>query len=444
MQADWPNPRRAWTVVAILLLANTVSFVDRQIINLLTEAIKQDLHVTDTQIGMLQGVAFGVFYTLMGLPLGRLSDRWNRRNVIILGAAVWSCMTAACGLARGFMQLFWARVGVGIGEAALSPAAMSLIADYFPPERRALPLSFYMTGTSLGSGVALVVGGTIVGLVGCSTGLHLPLIGELRPWQAAFLAVGLSSLLLVPLLAAIREPQRRGRADGADLVHSWRASVSYVWQRRGFYLGHHLGLALLAVYTFGIAAWTPALLIRRFDWAPAEVGLAYGLITLGCGVPGVLFGGACAGWLRRRGYADANWRVLLAGAVVLLPCTVLAPLAATAPGVLAMLCPVTFLTTFPLGVAAAALHEATPNELRAQVTATYLLVLNLIGLGLGPVGVGLLTDRWFADPLELGRSMATLSALAGPAAIVCLWVGWRQLPRLLSSDRATRRIATEA
>ncbi len=444
MHSDWPEPRRAWTVVAILLLANAVSFVDRQVINLLTEALKQDLRISDTQIGLLQGVAFGVFYTLMGLPLGRLSDRWNRRNVIVLGAAVWSCMTAACGLARNFTQLFWARVGVGVGEAALSPAAMSLLSDYFPPERRALPLSFYMTGTSLGSGVALLVGGGVVGLVGSSVGLHLPLIGEVRPWQAAFLAVGLPSLLLVPLLGAIREPLRRGRAEGAELLHSFQAGVRYVWQRRGFYLGHHLGLALLAVYTFGIAAWTPALLIRLFGWAPAEVGAAYGLITLGCGVPGVLAGGACAGWLRRRGHADANWRVLLAGAAALLPCAVLAPLAGSATWVLALLCPVTFLTTFPLGVAAAALQEATPNELRAQVTATYLFILNLIGLGLGPVGVGLLTDRWFADPLALGRSMATLSALAGPLAIASLWVGWRHRPVLATNPLPAARAVRPA
>ncbi|MEZ5457971.1 MAG: MFS transporter [Steroidobacteraceae bacterium] len=428
MSAPWPEPRRAWTVVAILLLANAVSFVDRQVINLLTEALKQDLGISDTQIGLLQGVAFGVFYTLVGLPLGRLSDRWNRRSVILLGAGLWSLMTSACGLARSFTQLFWARVGVGVGEAALSPAAMSIISDYFPPERRALPLSFYMTGTSLGGGIALLIGGAVIGLVSTADGISLPWLGDLRPWQAAFLAVGVPSLLLLPLLALVREPPRRGRAESSQLVTSWRASLGFVWQRRGFYLGHHLGLALLAVYTFGIAAWTPALLIRRFDWTAPEVGAAYGLITLACGVPGVLAGGAVAGWLRARGRLDANWRVMIGGACALLPCAVLAPLGHSAAWVLALLCPVTFLTTFPLGVAAAALQEATPNELRAQVSATYLFVLNLVGLGLGPVGVGLLTDRWFGDPLALGQAMALLAALAGPFAIISLWIGWRRRP----------------
>lgn len=197
-----------------------------------------------------------------------------------------------------------------------------MIADCFPPERRALPMSLYMTGTSLGSGLAL--------------------------------------------------------------------------------------------------------LIRPFGWTPAEVGTACGLITLGCGVPGVLAGGLCAGWLRQAGHADANWRVMVAGAVALLPFATLAPLAGSAKVLLALLGPVTFLTTFPLGVAAAAIQEVTPNELRARVTACCLFILNLIGLGLGPVGVGALTDHWFADPLAVGRSMAALSVLAGPLAIASLWIGWRR------------------
>ncbi len=380
MSGDWPLPRRAWSVVAILLLANAVSFVDRQVINLLTEPLWQDLRISDRQVGLVQGVAFGVFYTLMGLPLGRLRDQWNRRNVILIGAAVWSCMT----------------------------------------------------GTSLGSGLALLIGGTVVGLVVGDGPLHWPVLGELRPWQAAFLAVGLPSLLLVPLLATIREPVRRGRTEEGNLHRSWRAAARFVWQRRGVYLGHHLGLALLAVYTFGIAASTPALLIRLFGWTPAEVGTAYGLITLGCGVPGVLAGGLRAGWLRRAGHTDANWRGMVAGAVALLPFATLAPLAGSAKAVLALLGPVTFLTTVPLGVAAAAIQEVTPNELRAQVTACYLFILNLIGLGLGPVGVGALTDHWFADPLAVGRSMAALSVLAGPLAIASLWIGWRRWRALTS------------
>lgn len=428
MQPAWPDPRRAWAVVAILLLANAISFVDRQIITLLTEPLKHDLRISDTQIGMLQGVAFGVFYTLMGLPLARLSDRWNRRRVILIGAGLWSLMTSACGLSRTFAQLFWTRVGVGIGEAALSPAAISIIADNFPTERRSLPLSFYMTGTSLGGGVALLIGGAVTGLIGTAENLSLPWLGEVRPWQATFLAVGIPSLLLVPLLALIREPERRGRAQGATVATSWRDSFAYLRQRQGFYLGHHLGLALLAVYTFGIAAWTPALLIRNFGWSPAAVGGAYGLVTLLCGVPGVLAGGAFAARLRRCGHLDANWRVLVGGAVLLLPFSVLAPLGGSASIVLALLCPVTFLTTFPLGVAAAALQEATPNELRALVSATYLFVLNLVGLGLGPVGVGFLTDHVFGDPLSLGRAMSLLSLIAGPPAIACLWLGWRRLP----------------
>lgn len=438
---DWPDPRRAWFVVAVLMTAYAVSFIDRQVINLLTEALKKDLQISDLQVGMLQGLAFGVFYTLVGLPLGRLSDTLNRRNVILAGAFVWSLMTAGCGLARSFGQLFVARIGVGVGEAALTPAAMSIISDYFPPERRAMPMSLYVTGTSLGSGIALIVGGAVIGKVTQMGVLELPLLGVVAPWQAAFMAVGLPSLLLVPLLALVREPLRRGLLAGGAAQGTrigMREGLRFVVARRSVYLSHNLGLAAVSVFTYGLSVWGPALFMRRFGWSPAEVGLAYGLVTVLCGVSGVLAGGWMAQRLRRAGHRDANWRVLTLCVIMLVPIGVITPLLPTANMVLAMYVPLTFLTTMPYGIGAAALQEVTPNQLRAQVTAIYLLALGILGLGLGPTGVGFFTDRVFGDPLAIGKSMALLGAIVGPLAIAALLYGWRHYARLLEREDWTR------
>jgi MFS family permease len=440
--ADWPDPRRAWFVVAVLMTAYAVSFVDRQVINLLTESLKHDLQISDLQIGMLQGLAFGVFYTLVGLPLGRLSDTLNRRNVIMTGSLVWSLMTAGCGLAGSFGQLFLARVGVGVGEAALTPAAMSMISDYFPPERRAMPMSLYVTGTSLGSGVALIIGGAVIGKVTQMGVLEVPVLGVIAPWQAVFMAVGLPSLLLVPLLSLVREPLRRGLLAGVGgaptATIGLRDGLRFVWARRRVYLSHNLGLAAVSIFTYGLSVWGPALFMRRFGWSPQDVGLAYGLMTVISGVSGVLAGGWMAQRLRRAGRRDANWRVLTVCVMMLVPIGAIAPLLPEARMVLALYVPLTFLTTMPYGIGAAALQEITPNQLRAQVTSIYLLALGVLGLGLGPTGVGFFTDRVFHDPMAIGKSMSLLVGIIGPLAIGALIYGWRHYARLLDSEDWTR------
>ena len=199
----WPSAARAWWTVAVLTLTYIVSFVDRTILGLLIEPIKTDLALTDTQIGLVQGLAFGLFYAVMGLPLGWLADRISRRGLIAIGAALWCAATAACGLASTFVQLFAARIGVGIGEAALSPAAMSMISDSFPKERRAVPIGVYAAAAAVGAGFALIVGGSVIQLVSHHDALVLPGIGEVARWQAAFIVVGLGGLVLLPFLASM-------------------------------------------------------------------------------------------------------------------------------------------------------------------------------------------------------------------------------------------------
>jgi MFS family permease len=214
--------------------------------------------------------------------------------------------------------------------------------------------------------------------------------------------------------------------------------LRYIVARRDVYLSHNLGLAAVSVFTYGLSVWAPALFMRRFGWSPAEVGASYGTLTVICGAGGVLGGGWIAQRLRRAGRQDANWRVLTVCVIILVPLGIVTPLLPDARWVLAAYVPTTFLTTLPYGIGAAALQEVTPNQLRAQVTAIYLLALGLIGLGLGPTGVGFLTDRVFGDPLAIGRSMSLLTALAGPVAIAALLYGWRPFARLLERQEWPR------
>ena len=202
----YPNPAYAWYVVCILTIAYMFSFLDRQILALLVEPIRADLNISDTQMSLLQGLAFGIFYTLLGIPIGRLADRRSRRSIIAIGISIWCVMTAACGLAKNFGQLFLARVGIGIGEATLNPSAYSLISDYFPREKRARPMSFYNMGVSLGAGTAMVLGGQIISWVFSQPQPVLPLVGTLFHWQVVFIMVGLPGLLIAFLMVTVREP----------------------------------------------------------------------------------------------------------------------------------------------------------------------------------------------------------------------------------------------
>ena len=201
-----PSLRYAWYVVIILMVCYTLSFVDRQILSLLVGPMKRDLGISDTRIGLLQGVAFALFYGLMGLPLGRLADTHNRRNVIIVGVVLWSFLTGACSAARSFWSLFLVRMGVGVGEATLSPSAFSLISDYFPKEKLGGALSVYSMGIFIGSGIALIAGGSVVDAVTRMPVITMPLLGAVAPWRIGTRFVWAETLAYV--LAQCERPEK--------------------------------------------------------------------------------------------------------------------------------------------------------------------------------------------------------------------------------------------
>jgi MFS family permease len=203
-----PNLRYAWYVVFILMLANISSFIDRQILALLVAPIKRDMHLSDTQISLLMGLSFALFYTIFGIFIGRLADKYNRRNIIIGGITVWSLMTALCGGVNSYLQFFLARMGVGVGEATLGPSAYSMITDYFPKNRLARALSTYSMGVFLGSGLAILIGAALISGLPTSGTVNVPILGDIYHWQMLFIYIGLPGLIIALLLFTIKRHMR--------------------------------------------------------------------------------------------------------------------------------------------------------------------------------------------------------------------------------------------
>lgn len=422
----WPPRRTAWFVAIVLMLANTLAFVDRQALALLVEPIKQDLQASDTAMSLLYGLSFTLFYVGVGIPVARLADRSNRRNIIAASVFIWSLATAACGLARSFGTLFVARVCVGAGEAGFSPSAYSLLADYFPRERLAAAMGVYQMGIYLGGALALLIGGLVAGILPPESVIAIPVIGALKGWHVVFLALGIPGLMLSLLVLAIREPVRRGLVSDTGSV-PLKTLFAHVMSRKGAYFGIGFGFALMILVGNGTGAWIPAFFARKFGWSIAEIGARYGLVVFFCGTTGALAGGFCASWFNRLGFPRGNLMVALIGFIALVPLTIGFPLVPSAGLALAMIGAMNFFAGFNLGGGLAALQDLTPNRMRALISAGYMLLANLIGGTLGPTTVALITDFGFGDPQRLPEAIAITCAIFSPLAVLCLLVGMRGL-----------------
>jgi MFS family permease len=428
--APWPKAGVAWYAVGVLFVAFILSFIARLILSLLVPSLKLPpeqggLGLSDADIGVLQGPGFVLFYALVGIFIGRLADRYSRRGIIGAGIGTWSLMTVACGLAQDFNQLLGARVGVGIGQSALSPAAYSMIADLFPRERLGRALGVYQAGGLIGTGLAFLVGGLVIRAVSTSAGVTLPLVGNVAGWQFAFIAVGVPGLLVALLLRTLPEPVRRSPGGAAGTGLSLGAVFGYVFARWRVYWQHYLGFAFLAMPYTIIAAWAPVLFQRVHGYTPPEAGLRLGAVLLVASPLGVLAGGFLADKLQQRGHRDGALRVGIGTAAVLFPASIAATLVTDASLALLLFAPFVFCASLSLAMPPAALQVVTPGPLRAQVSAIWLLVLNLVTGLVGALGVGLLNQFLFASDAAIGRSMALLCGLSLPLAAVLLW---RALP----------------
>ena len=412
-----------WLVAVLLMLAFALSFIDRQILAFMVGPIRRDLGISDTQMSLLMGFSFAIIYAAATLPLGRLADRSNRRNLIIGGVLFWSLMTAACGLARNYTQLFIARFGVGAGEAALQPAAYSLIAASFPPERRALAMSVCSAGVYIGSGVAFLLGGLMAQAIATHPTVTLPLLGTVFGWQAVLIALGAVGVVLAALLLFIREPARATQQTlppVGEVARLW-------WGQRRILLPHHLGFAALMLCSYGTSAWMPAYFTRVHGYAMVEIGLLMGLSAMTVGVLGMLLGGwLCDRWQARHGaaavYRLAQWSIagvlLFGGSYMLMP-----------SGFWAGVCvlPAVFAISLTVGAAPASVQGLVPEAMRGQASAVYLTLINLVGLGLGPTAVALLTDRVFGNDQAVGQAMFVVTVVAMALAWGCLRVAARRV-----------------
>ena len=418
----WPSAARAWFLVAVLMTGYTCAFIDRQILSLLVEPIRRDLDISDTQLSLLSGLAFMIFYIGLVMPLAAVADRSNRRALVSVGVAFWSVMTACCGLANGFASLFVARMGVGVGEAALSPAAYSMIADSFPPARRARAMTVYSTGALAGAGLALVIGGLVIQWAIHAGPVVLPVVGAVHTWQLAFLMVSIPGVLVLFLLRFTREPRRHEVAIAVDPASLHVRNL--LRGRAQAFFCTTFGFALLGIAIASYMLWAPTVLVRSFGWTASKAGLVFGSIMLFGSTTGAVLGGVIADRLASRGIKDAALRTTLACSLVALPFAISMPLAPNSAAAAALLATVMFAFGMTNGLAAPTFAAMVPNQLRARLFGLYFVFANPVAFVVGPTGVALISDRVLHDPQRIGTALGLLSGVALPVAAL-LFAGAR-------------------
>ncbi|MCU1338173.1 MAG: major facilitator superfamily 1 [Bryobacterales bacterium] len=422
-QASVPSTY-AWYAAVVLMLCYTLSYIDRQILSLLVPFIKADLKINDTLVGLLQGFSFALFYAIMGLPLGRVADSANRRNLISISIAFWSIFTAGCALARSYTTLFLARVGVGIGEAGLNPASFSILSDLFPKERLGAALSVFYIGNLLGSSLALIVGGTAVQAVTRQPEITLPVLGTIASWRMTFLILGLPGLFFALLVFTLKEPIRKNLArtsTGATrlTIAETFTEIRSRWQS---VLGISVGFVFQAACNYGFTAWVPTYFLRAHGWTIGQTGRALGFLILPFGCLGLYLGGWLSERWQKRGMVDAPLLVGIPCAIGILLFLVPAMLMPSAGWSLALIGPGLFFLVLPMGTAGAALQLIFPNQVRAQVSALYLFILNLGGLTLGPLMPGVFADYLFKDPKMIGAALSLTMAISGVLMLIVVSV----------------------
>ena len=449
----YPGRSYAWTVVAILIATAVLSYTDRQVLSLLVDPIRAELHITDNEVSLLLGTAFAVVYGIAGIPLGWLADRTSRRNLIFAGVLVWSVGTLACGLSHSFGQLFAARIVVGTGEAVLSPAAISLISDYFPPSRRGTAVGFFLSGIAMGIGVAILIGGEVLHLVERGVLAGTPLASQ-PAWRLVLLMIGAPGLLWAFAILLIREPARHTEAPGlaeptrhanpaglaepasgarAPAAHpSWRSTVM------SRTVPVYLVVAMASLVDNAVGGWAPTLLMREFGKDPAEVGVQLGLVlTAGFG-GGVLIGG----WLADRGRWAYKLGVCLVSSLLILPVSLLINVPQF--NVVFLSVPLYFaLSGTVTACGFSAILDVVPNRSRGLAMAISFFLNVALGAGIGPTAVSQASEHVFGSSAGLGPAI-TLTVAAGYAiAVAALLVALLRFRARADLPEAHRKGATQ-
>jgi len=426
-----------WFVVAVLVAASILSYIDRQVIAIVVAPMKADLGVSDSQIGWLYGI-FAIFYALAAIPIATLADRHSRTRLIAIGIFLWSLATASCAFARSFVQVLFARIAVGVGEATLVPAANSLIADSFPRSRVPLAVGVFMMGSTVGGGLAFVVGGSVLSLVEHADRTHVPLFGEMSAWQQVFLACAVPGLLLAPLFLLLPEPVRRRHATGGGVGASLTETLAFYRANRATLLFHHSGFLCLSLMGFGFVFWTVSYFTRVHGMEAARAAQIFGLIQMVMGSLGSVWAPMLAARLTRRGRRDANILGGMAGGACAMIAIMLIQLMPTAFWAFVLYVPATFFASSPFGLAYGSMPVIAPASMRAVVVAVFMCTVNL-GMLLGPPIAGLFNEHVYPEADGVRWSLLTLTPVFGVLGLGLLALGRRHYAASLAAAEALER-----
>lgn len=401
----------AWATVALLFLASIVSVIDRTLLSIVVDPIKGELGVTDVQIGLLQGIAFGLFYATMGVWLGLVADRTNRRNLIIVGILLWSLATVGGGLAANFGQFFVSRMLVGLGEASLAPAAISLIADLFEPGRRGRAIGCYLMGQALANGLSLTIAGYLLNAAGAGHFEHLGPLAALTPWRVVFVVCGLGGSLVGFAFFLTREPARGTPVQPRSITEQAGSAIRYILRGWRQFAGIYLGFAIYFLGAYGAGVWQVVMVSRQFGMSPAEVSILFGPFAIGLGLAGPLVGGSLIDWVvRRRGTYGLLW--LLAVAPLLAVPSALAVLADSPRLAIILAASQSGCSAIVGSATLAYLQSAIPAEMRGFSVSLTGLMNTLLGNALGPMFVALVTERVLHDHAKVGWGILTVAVPA--------------------------------
>jgi MFS family permease len=422
--ADIPYPPRwrAWWFIAILFLVTCLSNIDRLVMSVVIDPIRGDLHLSDVQMSVLLGVAYGAFYGPFSLVLGFCVDRFSRIGVLIFGVLLWSVATAATGFSHSFTTLFLSRALVGLGEASVVPAALSALVDFFPPQYRGRPVAFYLMGASLGTGLSILLPGQILGA-------HWAAGLPISPWRLLFILCGVLGPLVTLLFLTIREPTRRGvmlgqASKGRDVLAQ---NLGYLGRHWGVFAAIYVGFGAFMLATIGVLAWQAVFLMRHFHLSPKDIGVSFGLAMAASGAGGYLLGGLVTDSRWARDYSGRTL-VLAACCILSLPCVCLA-FAQTPMAAILMLSSLAVCGPITNVAMNATMQEITPSRMRGFAISVNGLTSTLISFCGGPLLVSLATQYIFHDPTQVGAGIAVVVGPAFVVAFVCFLLVRRGVAR---------------
>ncbi|MBV1919874.1 MAG: MFS transporter [Pseudomonadales bacterium] len=433
--------------LGVLLIAYILSFIDRNIMALLVGPIREDFNISDFQFSLLHGLAFTLFYIVLGLPIGWLADRISRKLIISSGIFFWSLMTSLCGLANNFHSLFLTRIGVGVGEASLSPAAYSLLSDLYSEKNLRWATAIFAMGITIGSGTSYMIGGWLYDTLSAMDLSSYPLIGSMAVWQITFVGIGLPGLVVVVLMLFVSEPRNQKsnnttkfspakssptELNSADVI-PLKDVIQYLKAHWKAFFSLMGSVSMMAIIGYGTLTWFPEFLVRTYGISKTEAGTALGAIFIFAGTLGTFAGAFFCGLLQKRGYTDANLRLIMIAAVTLIIPATVAPLMPTSTLALTVSAFVIFIHYMHFGVAMAGLQLITPNRMRAQTSALMLFLTNFFGLALGGTIVAALTDFVFNDDNSLRYSLSVISLVFYPIAAAFVAFGLKAYRKIITA-----------